>query len=107
MSVLKSHLKPQSPEFQANRKHHQALASDLKARFEGVRRGGSEQAVGLHRSRGKFLPRERIERLLDPDTPFLELSALAAGGLYDDEVPSAGIVLPSRAARPPFIGCSR
>jgi len=92
MSVLKSHLKPQSPEFQANRKHHQALASDLKQRLEAVRRGGSEQAVGLHRSRGKLLPRERIERLLDPDTPFLELSALAAGGLYDDEVPSAGIV---------------
>ena len=92
MSVLKSHLKPQSPEFQANRKHHQALANDLKQRLEAVRRGGSEQAVGLHRSRGKLLPRERIERLLDPDTPFLEISALAAGGLYDDEVPSAGIV---------------
>src|SRR5437762_963738 len=92
MSVLKSHLKPQSPEFQANRKHHQALAGDLKQRLEAVRRGGSEQAVELHRSRGKLLPRERIERLLDPDTPFLELSALAAGGLYDNEVPSAGIV---------------
>jgi len=92
MSVLKSHLKPQSPEFQANRKHHQALAGELRQRVEAVRRGGSEQAVALHRSRGKLLPRERIERLLDPDTPFLELSALAAGGLYDDEVPSAGIV---------------
>src|SRR6266853_3579824 len=92
MSVLKSHLKPQSPEFQANRKHHQALASDLRQRLEAVRRGGSGQAVELHRSRGKLLARERIERLLDPDTPFLELSALAAGGLYDNEVPSAGIV---------------
>ncbi len=92
MSVLKSHLKPQSPEFQANRKHHQALAGELKQRVEAVRRGGSEQAVALHRSRGKLLPRERIERLLDPDTPFLELSALAAGGLYEGEVPSAGIV---------------
>src|SRR5438552_16926409 len=92
MSVLKSHLKPQGPEFQANRKHHRALASDLKRRLESVRRGGSEQAVGLHRSRWELLPRERIERLLDPDTPFLELSALAAGGLYDNEIPSAGIV---------------
>jgi acetyl-CoA carboxylase carboxyltransferase component len=92
MSVLKSRLKPTSPEFQANRKHHQALAEDLKRRAEAVRKGGSEQAVELHRSRGKLLPRERIERLLDPDTPFLELSTLAAGGLYDDEVPSAGIV---------------
>ena len=92
MSVLKSHLKPQSSEFQANRKHHQALAGELRQRVEAVRRGGSEQAVALHRSRGKLLPRERIERLLDPDTPFLELSALAAGGLYDGDVPSAGIV---------------
>src|SRR6266853_389662 len=92
MSVLKSHLKPQSPEFQANRKHHQALASDLRQRLEAVRRGGSGQAVELQRKRGKLLVRERIERLLDPDTPFLELSALAAGGLYGDEIRSAGIV---------------
>jgi len=92
MSVLKSHAKPQSGEFQANRKHHLGLAEALRQRLEAVRAGGSKQAVELHRSRGKLLPRERIERLLDPDTPFLELSALAAGGLYGDEVPSAGIV---------------
>ncbi len=92
MSVLNSRLKTQSPEFQANRKHHEGLAQDLGRRLEAVRRGGSEQAVALHRGRGKLLPRERIERILDPDTPFLELSALAAGGLYDDDVPSAGIV---------------
>jgi acetyl-CoA carboxylase carboxyltransferase component len=92
MTILKSHLKVSSPEFQTNLKHHQGLAADLKRRIEAVSRGGSEQAVELHRSRGKLLPRERIERLLDPDTPFLELSALAAGGLYGDEVPSAGIV---------------
>jgi len=92
MSVLKSHLKAQSPEFQANRKHHLGLAEELRGRLESVRRGGSKQAVELHRSRGKLLPRQRIERLLDPDTPFLELSALAAGGLYGNEVPSAGIV---------------
>jgi acetyl-CoA carboxylase carboxyltransferase component len=92
MSVLKSHLKTQSPEFQTNRKHHAALAADLRERLETVRKGGSAHAVELHRSRGKLLPRERIERLLDPDTPFLELSALAAGGLYRDAVPSAGLV---------------
>src|SRR5512143_1951432 len=92
MSVLRSHLKTSSPEFQANRKHHEALAEDLRARLDAARAGGSEQAVALHRSRGKLLPRERIERLLDPDTPFLELSALAAGGLHGGEVPSAGIV---------------
>ncbi len=92
MSALKSHLKTQSPEFQANRKHQEGLVADLRRRLELVRRGGSGMAVDLHRSRGKLLPRERIERLLDPDTPFLELSALAAGGLYGGEVPSAGIV---------------
>ncbi|HET9252169.1 MAG TPA: carboxyl transferase domain-containing protein, partial [Candidatus Eisenbacteria bacterium] len=92
MSVLKSHVKTAAPEFQANRKHHERLAADLRERIEVVRRGGPPQAVELHRSRGKLLPRERIEQLLDPDTPFLELSALAAGGEYGNEVPSAGIV---------------
>jgi acetyl-CoA carboxylase carboxyltransferase component len=92
MGLLRSHLSPRSDEFQANRKHHEGLAADLKRRLEAVRGGGSPQAVELHRSRGKLLARERIERLLDPDTPFLELSALAAAGLYGDEVPSAGIV---------------
>jgi 3-methylcrotonyl-CoA carboxylase beta subunit/propionyl-CoA carboxylase len=92
MSVLRSHLKTSSEEFQRNRKHHERLAQDLRRRLEGVRSGGSESAVALHRSRGKLFARERIERLLDPDTPFLELSALAAGDLYGGEVPSAGIV---------------
>ena len=92
MSVIKSHIKTSSDEFQRNRKHHERLVGDLAKRLEAVKRGGSEQAVALHKSRGKLLARERIERLLDPDTPFLELSALAAGGLYGDEVPSAGIV---------------
>ena len=92
MSLLRSHLQTQGSEFQSNRRYHLGLAEELKQRLERVRRGGSAQAVDLHRSRGKLLPRERIERLLDPDTPFLELSALAAGGLYADEVPSAGIV---------------
>ena len=90
MSVLRSHVKTSSEEFQRNRKHHEGLAADLRRRLEAAGKGGSEQAVALHRGRGKFLPRERIERLLDPDTPFLELSALAAGGMYGDEVPSAG-----------------
>jgi len=92
MSVLKSHVKTSSPEYEANRKHHERLAADLEQRLASVRRGGPPQSVELHRKRGKLLPRERIERLLDPDTPFLELSALAAGGEYGDEVPSAGIV---------------
>ena len=92
MSVLRSHVKASSEDFRRNRQHHEGLAADLRRRLEKVGKGGSDQAVKLHRDRGKFLARERIERLLDPDTPFLELSALAAGGMYDDEVPSAGIV---------------
>jgi 3-methylcrotonyl-CoA carboxylase beta subunit len=92
MDVLRSHIKTGSPEFGRNRAHHEALAKDLRRRLDSVRGGASAQAVELQRKRGKLLVRERIERLLDPDTPFLELSALAAGGLYGDEIPSAGIV---------------
>ena len=92
MDTLRSLTTPGSPEFQANARHHRRLTAELRARLEEVRRGGSESAVALHRQRGKLLPRERIEKLLDPETPFLELSALAAWKRYDDDVPSAGIV---------------
>ncbi|TMQ60136.1 MAG: methylcrotonoyl-CoA carboxylase, partial [Candidatus Eisenbacteria bacterium] len=92
MDILRSHLKTGSPEFQRNRAHHETLASDLRRRLDEVRKGGSPQAVELQRKRGKLLVRERIERLLDPDTPFLELSALAGARLHEDEIPAAGIV---------------
>ncbi len=69
-----------------------ALAADLRERLGVVRRGGSEAARAKHVARGKLLVRERVDRLLDPGSPFLELSALAATGLHDDAVPSAGIV---------------
>ncbi|MDP3542158.1 MAG: carboxyl transferase domain-containing protein, partial [Elusimicrobiota bacterium] len=81
-----------SSEFLANAQHHQALLQDLHARLEKARAGGSAKAVELHRSRGKLTARERVERLLDHGTCFLELSALAAMGLYDDEVPAAGMI---------------
>jgi 3-methylcrotonyl-CoA carboxylase beta subunit len=81
-----------SSEFLANAHHHQALLQDLHARLEKARAGGSAKAVELHRSRGKLTARERVERLLDHGTFFLELSALAAMGLYDDEVPGAGLI---------------
>ncbi|HEX3113306.1 MAG TPA: methylcrotonoyl-CoA carboxylase, partial [Candidatus Eisenbacteria bacterium] len=74
MTVLTSHVKPRGAEFEARKKHHEGLAAELKRALSEVKRGGSEQAVELHRKRGKLLPRERIERLLDPGTPFLELS---------------------------------
>src|SRR5262245_55988111 len=70
----------------------QALVDDLRARQAHVEQGGGKKAVEKHVARGKLLPRERVRRLLDPGSPFLELSALAAGGMYGDEVPSAGII---------------
>src|SRR5262249_56633931 len=70
----------------------QELVAELRARTAQVAQGGGRRAIERHRSRGKLLARERIDRLVDPDTAFLELSALAAWGLYDDQAPSAGIV---------------
>jgi len=81
-----------SAEFKANAEHHQGLLSDLRARLERIRQGGPKKAVDLHRSRGKLTARERVERLVDHGTEFLELSAMAAMGLYDDEVPAAGVI---------------
>jgi acetyl-CoA carboxylase carboxyltransferase component len=92
MEILRTHIKTGSAEFRSNRAHHEGLAADLRRRLAAVAKGMSSQAVELHRKRGKLPVRERIERLLDPDTPFLELSPLAATGLYDDEIPAAGIV---------------
>ena len=68
------------------------LVAELRAKLEAVKKGGGDAAVQRHKSRGKMFVRERIEALSDPDTPFLETSALAATGMYNDEAPSAGIV---------------
>src|SRR6185503_18979553 len=92
MDVLKSRIRTDSDEFRANREHHQRLLADLRARTADVRAHGSPRLVEKHKERGKLLARERIERLCDPDTPFLELSALAAGDVYGERVPAAGIV---------------
>ncbi len=92
MDTLETHLDPASPEFAANRDHMEAQVADLRARLERVKAGGGEKQVERHRSRGKLFVRDRIDALVDPDTPFLELSALAAGGMYDDAAPGAGIV---------------
>ncbi len=92
MLALPTRVDPSSPEFQQNRAAFERLRADLRARLARVRAPGDPEAVERHRKRGKLPARERVERLLDPDTPFLELSPLAAEGLYDGEVPSAGIV---------------
>ncbi|MFO1053605.1 MAG: carboxyl transferase domain-containing protein [Planctomycetota bacterium] len=90
--VLHSNLRPGSPEFEANRAHHAALVDAVRRAVEQVRQGGSAEAVARHHKRGKLLPRERIDRIVDPGSAFLELSPLAAHGLYDGEAPSAGVV---------------
>jgi propionyl-CoA carboxylase len=90
--VLTSSVDTRSPEFAANREHNLRLIEEFRQRLASVRQGGGPEAVARHRARKKLLARERIERLLDPDTPFLEFSPLAANGMYDDEAPAAGIV---------------
>jgi 3-methylcrotonyl-CoA carboxylase beta subunit/propionyl-CoA carboxylase len=92
MDVLETHVQPASDEFRANRDRMQQLVDDLKARLARAREGGGAKALRRHRDQGKLPVRDRIERLLDPQSPFLELSPLAALGLYEDEAPGAGIV---------------
>ena len=95
MSVLRSRLDPAAPETRANHDAMAALVADLRDRQRDVAgrgAGGDDRSVARHRERGKLPVRERIARLLDPGSPFLELSALAANGLYDEDAPSAGIV---------------
>jgi len=92
MDVIESKIQTQSPQFAENRERISALVEELKGRLSSVREGGGPERVELHRSRGKMMVRDRIEALLDRDSPFLELSPLAAWGVYDDEENSAGIV---------------
>ncbi|MCP9622746.1 methylcrotonoyl-CoA carboxylase, partial [Nocardia otitidiscaviarum] len=75
-----------------NRSAHLALVEDLRARLAANALGGSEKARERHLARGKLLPRQRVDQLLDPGSPFLELAPLAATGMYDDECPGAGVI---------------
>src|SRR4051812_27364017 len=95
MPVLRSRLDPASAETRANHASMSALVDDLRNRQALVAArgaGGDDRSIERHRERGKLPVRERIERLLDPGSAFLELSPLAATGLYDDDAPGAGIV---------------
>jgi acetyl-CoA carboxylase carboxyltransferase component len=91
VAVLSSRIET-SDAFEERRARMEALVAELGERSAQVARGGGEKALEKHRSRGKLTARERIDRLLDPDTAFLELSALAAWDLYDGQAPGAGIV---------------
>src|SRR5882762_6476461 len=90
--VLRTTADPTTDTHRRNAKAHTALVDELHARLADTRRGGPERARERHVSRGKLLPRDRVDTLLDPGSPFLELSTLAAGGMYDDEAPAAGII---------------
>ncbi len=92
MFRLQSHIDAKSADFAANKASMEAIVGDLKQNLARVAAGGPTKAVEKHRSRGRLLARERVDLLLDPGAPFLELSALAAHGMYGDEVPAAGIV---------------
>jgi 3-methylcrotonyl-CoA carboxylase beta subunit len=89
---LATRVRPADPEFRANAAHMEGLVAALRAARARAALGGPEEARRRHASRGKLLPRDRIDHLLDPGTAFLELSPLAAHGCYDDEAPGAGIV---------------
>jgi 3-methylcrotonyl-CoA carboxylase beta subunit len=92
MEQLSSQVKTESPEYRANRDRMTVLVAELRDHLEAVRQGGGEKYLARHRDQGKRPVRERIDQLVDPSTPFLELSPLAAWNMYDDDAPGAGLV---------------
>src|SRR5436309_3968160 len=92
MAVLTSQLDREAEEFGRRRERMEELVAEVRERTAQVARGGGEKAAERHRSRGKLPARERIDRLVDSASAFLELSALAAWGVYEGQAPSAGIV---------------
>ena len=92
MSRIVSKVDPRGAEFAANAQWMRGLVADLEEKVARVQQGGGEEARRRHTARGKLLPRERIDHLLDPGTPFLEIGQMAAFGMYGDEAPSAGMI---------------
>jgi 3-methylcrotonyl-CoA carboxylase beta subunit len=97
MPVLETQLNARSAEFLANAKAMQSVVDDLRQRVAQAQLGGGEAARAKHAARGKLLPRERVQMLLDPGTPFLEIAPLAALGMYPDKdgtdsAPAAGLI---------------
>src|SRR3954452_15860454 len=92
MAIIETRVDRNSPEFQENAHYLQQQLALLRERIALVQQGGGEDAIAKHRKRGKLLARERIQRLIDPGTPFLEFSSLAAWDMYGNEAPSSGIV---------------
>jgi len=92
MDVLESGIETSSKEFKENASYYEQLVKDLKDKISLSMKGGGDEAIKLHKSRHKMLVRERIEALLDPDTPFMEFNTLAAYDMFDNKAPCAGIV---------------
>ncbi len=92
MPIIETKLNPRSDDFRTNAAALEALVADLRAKVEKLALGGGQAARDKHVGRGKLLPRDRIAQLLDPGTPFLELSQLAAYGMYHDDAPGAGVI---------------
>ncbi|MBV9570007.1 MAG: methylcrotonoyl-CoA carboxylase, partial [Alphaproteobacteria bacterium] len=92
MSKIKSAVSPNSPAFKANAEAMGKLVAELKEKMAQAALGGDEKSRKRHTERGKLLPRERVERLIDPGSPFLELSPLAANAMYDGDIHAAGII---------------
>src|SRR5205809_7606322 len=92
MLAIESRINPADDTFVANRDRMQLLVNQLRDRVTAARQGGGPRYLQRHREQGKLPVRERIDRLLDPGSPLLELSPLAGWGLYDNEAPGAGIV---------------
>ena len=96
MTILQSKINPRSEEFQANQESMAQAVADLRDKVSTIQQGGGPSYQERHIARGKLLPRERINRLLDDGSPFLEIGQFAAYNVYDEEVPAAGVVAVSR-----------
>jgi acetyl-CoA carboxylase carboxyltransferase component len=92
MQAIRSQIRTTDPDYASNKQHHEGLAEELRQRTAQVRQGGGEKYQQRQREQGKLFVRDRIDRLLDPGSPFLEVAALAAWELYDGEAPGAGVV---------------
>jgi 3-methylcrotonyl-CoA carboxylase beta subunit len=92
MDVLETHVRPDSEEFRSNAARMTALVDELRQRVADAREGGGAKAHERHRAQGKLPVRDRLSRLLDPGSPFLEVAPLAAWGMYENEAPGAGLV---------------
>ena len=92
MHAIESKLNPRDASVLASRQAMQALVDDLRAKHAAAAFGGGEAARAKHTGRGKLLPRDRVKQLLDPGSPFLELSGLAAYEIYNNDSPGAGII---------------